>query len=475
MAQETAIDGKTLVTGLIGNPVGHSFSPLIHNTISQKLGENMVYVPLPVENGEQLGDAIRGAYAMGFAGLNVTVPYKQAVIPFLKEIDPVAEAIGAVNTLVRTDGGYKGYNTDYKGLRRALEAEGVTIWNYDVVLVGAGGAARAAGFMCGEAGVKHLAILNRTQEKAEALAADIRRVFPKMEITCYPLSQPGRIPFEKFLAIQCTKVGLYPNTQETPIQSPMFFRRAVLAYDCIYNPEETLFLRKVREHGHTGWGGTGMLLYQGVESHEYWTGKRIPDEAVKETGHLLRSCFRRSRKNNLVLVGFMGSGKTTVGKTIARKTGASFVDTDSLIVEESGMKVSEIFQKEGEGGFRNRETALLSKLSTENQENVIYATGGGVVIRKENHPYLREIGTVVLLDVTEETVIRRLGKDSTRPLLQGPDRAKKVRTLLVRRIDAYRSVADYIIDADHGTPDEIADRILAVTGFAEGKKGKTNT
>ena len=122
------IDGKTRVLGLLGNPVAHTFSPAIHNTVAEETGDNVVYVPFHVESEEQLGDAVRGAYALNLLGLNVTVPYKQAVIPYLKEIDPVAKAIGAVNTLVRVDGGSRGYNTDYKGLRRALEAEGVVIW-----------------------------------------------------------------------------------------------------------------------------------------------------------------------------------------------------------------------------------------------------------------------------------------------------------------------------------------------------------
>ncbi len=460
------IDGKTRVLGLLGNPVAHTFSPAIHNTVAEETGDNVVYVPFHVESEEQLGDAVRGAYALNLLGLNVTVPYKQAVIPYLKEIDPVAKAIGAVNTLVRVDGGYRGYNTDYKGLRRALEAEGVVIWKHDVVIVGAGGAARAAGFMCGEAGVKRLCILNRTVEKAEHLAADIKALFPKMEITALPLTQSAKIPFQKFLAIQCTKAGLAPNTNETPVASPLFFQKCELAYDCIYNPEETLFLKKVKEHGGTGWCGIGMLLYQGIAAYELWMDSHVPQRAVDLAREELLSFLRAGKRKNLVLVGFMGSGKTTVGKTLARFTGCPLVDCDEEIVRAAGKKVTEIFQEEGENGFRNRETALLKSLVASGKEGVIYSTGGGVVIREENRPLLKELGTVVLLDISAETVIARLGKDRTRPLLQGPDRTKKVRTLLVRRKDAYQQAADLEVDAGHGTPEEIAKNILARTGFA---------
>ena len=466
----TEIDGRTRLCGLIGDPVEHTFSPAIHNTVAEQTGENLVYVPFHVKSREDIPAAVQGAYALNILGLNVTVPYKQAVIPCLKEVDPVAEAIGAVNTLVRIDGGYRGYNTDYKGLRRALEAQGVVIWKHDVVIIGAGGAARAAGFMCGEAGVKRLVILNRTVEKAQALAQDIQKLFPAMEITALPLSQAGRIPFAKCLAIQCTKVGLSPNTEETPVTSALFFQKCELAYDCIYNPEETLFLRKVRQYGGTGWCGIGMLLYQGIEAYELWTGKRVSKDAAERARNVLSSFLHAGKKKNLVLVGFMGSGKTTVGKALARQTGCPLFDCDEEIVKQSGKKITEIFQTEGEGGFRRRETALLQELCRRKEEGVIYSTGGGVVMSPENRQYLKELGTVVLLDITAETVIQRLGRDSTRPLLQGPDRVKKVRTLLVRRQDAYHQAADLTIDAGKGTPDEIAEEIIKRTGFAGEKR-----
>lgn len=465
----TEIDGRTRLCGLIGDPVEHTFSPAIHNTVAEETGENLVYVPFHVASKEELPAAIQGAYALNVLGLNVTVPYKQAVIPLLKEVDPVAEAIGAVNTLVRTEGGYRGCNTDYKGLRRALEAQGVILWKHDVVIIGAGGAARAAGFMCGEAGVKRLVILNRTVEKAQSLAESIQRLFPGMEITVLPLSQAGRIPFAKCLAIQCTKAGLSPNTEETPVTSPLFFQKCELAYDCIYNPEETLFLKKVRQYGGTGWCGIDMLLYQGIEAYELWTGARVSRDAAEHARKAFGSFLHAGKKKNLVLVGFMGSGKTTVGRALSALTGCPLVDCDEQITRDSGKKVTEIFQTEGESGFRRRETALLQELCSREQEGIIYSTGGGVVISPENRKYLKKLGTVVLLDITAETVIQRLGKDSTRPLLQGPDRVKKVRTLLVRRQDAYHQAADLVVDAGSGTPDSIAEEIIARTGFAGGK------
>ena len=140
------IDGYTRVCGVMGNPVEHTMSPAIHNTLAQALGENLVYIPFHVPAGHA-GDAVRGAYALNLLGMNVTVPYKRDVVPFLKEIDPLAETIGAVNTLVRTEGGFKGYNTDMPGLYRAMCEDGVRIEGEDILILGAGGVARAVAIL----------------------------------------------------------------------------------------------------------------------------------------------------------------------------------------------------------------------------------------------------------------------------------------------------------------------------------------
>ena len=177
---------------------------------------------------------------------------------------------------------------------------------------------------------------------------------------------------------------------------------------------------------------------------------------------------------NYVLIGFMGCGKTTVGKELAKKTGGRQLDTDALIVEKAGMPVTEIFRQEGEQGFRLRETALLGELAQEKRENTVFSTGGGIVMQEENRPFLHQLGTVVFLDVTPEEVIRRLGKDTTRPLLQGPDRMKKVRTLMARRRAAYEGCADLIVAVDGKTPEEIAKEIMEKDRALE-KKGKEET
>jgi shikimate dehydrogenase len=284
------ITGTTKVCGLIGSPVAHTLSPLIQNTLAEDLGQNLVYVPLPV--AEDPGAAVRGCYAMGFTGMNVTVPYKQAVIPFLTELDPFAGRIGAVNTLVRTEDqkGYKGYNTDVLGLRRALLREHCDLRGRSVVLTGAGGAARAAGFCIADAGAENLVILNRTEEKAALLASEIGAAFPQVHVTSGFIADAGKhgkLPAGRIIAIQSTSVGLSPDTDKTPIEDPAFFEKVEFAFDLIYKPAETRFLACVREAGGRTANGLKMLLWQGIASFELWTGTEVSDEEAARIEALL--------------------------------------------------------------------------------------------------------------------------------------------------------------------------------------------
>lgn len=286
----TEIQGTTRLCGIIGNPVRHTFSPFIHNTLAGLTGTDLVYAPLAVEDPDTIREAVFGAYDLNILGMNVTVPYKGQVIPCLKEIDPVAQAIGAVNTLVRVDGGYKGYNTDYLGLGRALE--NLDAMHENVVLVGAGGAARAAGFVCGTHGVRHLVILNRTVSKAEALAEQLQQSFPEMAIDVLPMDAAGALPSYgdgQYLAIQCTSVGLAPNVDAAPITDPAFYERLTYAYDCIYIPEETRFLQLAAEHGVSGACGIEMLLWQGILAWELWTNVHPDEEQVAAVKAALRA------------------------------------------------------------------------------------------------------------------------------------------------------------------------------------------
>lgn len=273
-----AIDGKTRTCGLIGNPVEHTLSPVLHNTLADMLGQNLAYLPFPVEKGN-LEQAIAGAWALNLLGLNVTVPYKSEVLPFLKEIDSLAEQIGAVNTLVRVEGGYKGYNTDMPGLYRAMCEDGIGLEGEKVLILGAGGVARAVALMCARKGAGEIIILNRTLEKAQAIAEEVNALTGNKKVQAWRLEDYKRLPEDaEYLAIQTTNVGMHPHVDAAVIEDAAFYRRIHTGYDLIFNPWETKFMKLVQERGGKAYNGLKMLLYQGVIAYELWTGISVEQE-----------------------------------------------------------------------------------------------------------------------------------------------------------------------------------------------------
>lgn len=281
------INGHTRLCGLIGNPVEHTLSPVIHNTVAEEMHDNLVYVPFHVEQGN-LQKAIAGAYSLNVLGLNVTVPYKQAVIPCLDCVEGLAEKIGAVNTLVRTENGFRGYNTDMMGLYRAMEEEGIAFEAEDMILLGAGGAARAAAFLCAEKGAKRVYLLNRSYEKAAVLAEEVNRAYERDCILPMALSEYEKLPEEKMTAIQGTSAGLYPNTEDAVILDPAFYQHINKAYDLIYKPEETRFMKLVKEAGGEAYCGIRMLLYQGIIAYELFLDTKVPENVIRKVSALLQ-------------------------------------------------------------------------------------------------------------------------------------------------------------------------------------------
>ncbi|MGN1147738.1 MAG: shikimate dehydrogenase [Lachnospiraceae bacterium] len=280
------IDGLTRVCGLIGCPVEHTLSPIIHNTLAEITGEKMVYVPFKVEP-DRLGAAVEGAYALDILGLNVTVPHKEKVIPFLKETDALAGKIGAVNTLVRTEGGYKGYNTDMPGLYRAMRSDGVCVDGKKVIILGAGGVARAVAVMLSDKAEK-IYILNRTVEKAETIAGEVNGYAGRRVAEAYALADYAMLPEEKYLAIQATNVGMYPHVEDAVIADADFYKRIDTGYDLIYNPGETRFMKLVKEAGGQAFNGLKMLLYQGIIAFELWNGLTVSEEQAEMIYERLR-------------------------------------------------------------------------------------------------------------------------------------------------------------------------------------------
>lgn len=274
-------NGHTRACGLIGNPVAHTQSPMIQNHMARATGQNLVYLPFPVAHGD-LEAAVKGALALDFLGLNVTVPYKSDVIACLAEIDPLAERIGAVNTLVRCEGGYKGYNTDMPGLYRAMQQEGVEIAGREVVILGAGGVARAVAVMLLDRGAAGVYILNRTEDKAAAVAEEINRMAGRSFARAYALTDYEKIPGDKWLVIQATSVGMHPHVEDAVIEDQVFYRHVEIGYDLIFNPGVTRFMRLTEAAGGRIFNGARMLVYQGIIAFELWTGMSIGQDMADE-------------------------------------------------------------------------------------------------------------------------------------------------------------------------------------------------
>lgn len=281
------INGHTRLCGIIGNPIEHTLSPAIHNTLAEKSGHNLVYVPFYVENGF-LDDAVKGAFGLNVLGMNVTVPYKSDVIACLSDIDELAKNIGAVNTLVRTQEGYKGYNTDILGLYRAMCSEGIKIEGEQVILLGAGGAARAVAFLCAEKGAEKVYLLNRSIDKAQTVADEVNKTFGKECIVPMVTADYRKLPDKKFLAIQGTSVGLHPDSDKAVIEDKEFYQKIHTGYDLIYKPAETKFMKLVKENGGLAYNGLKMLLYQGIIAYELWNNTEISEETVGEIYEILK-------------------------------------------------------------------------------------------------------------------------------------------------------------------------------------------
>lgn len=279
--------GKTVVCGVMGCPIEHSMSPMMHNYYSEQMGVDMTYVPFKVEPG-QVGDAVRGAFALNVRGVNVTVPHKQVVMEHLCGIDEAAQAIGAVNTLVRVEGGYKGYNTDAAGLSRAMAEAGMEICGRTCILLGAGGAAKAAAYVLVKQGAAKVYVLNRSADRARDLADYINGRFSREILIPLALSDWQSIPESGCLAVQTTSVGMHPQVDAAPIEEPGFYGKLDAAFDVIYTPMETRFMKLAAEAGARTSNGLDMLLYQGIAAYELWNPEiKVSDAAIGGARELL--------------------------------------------------------------------------------------------------------------------------------------------------------------------------------------------
>ena len=389
--------------GLLGEKLGHSFSPQIHRDLA---GYDYQLLPTPPE-------AVEDLFARrAFQGLNVTIPYKRMVMPLCDEIDPRAAAIGAVNTVVNQNGRLTGYNTDIDGFLYMARRAGVDMTGKKVVILGSGGTSRPARPAAGELGAREIITVSRHGED-----------------NYQNLSRHA----DAQVLVNTTPVGMYPNWGQSPVSLESFpALEGVL--DVVYNPLRTALLLQAEERGLPRSCGLPMLVAQAKRAAELFTGQNIDDSRTEAVLHGLRR-----QLTSIVLIGMPGCGKTTVGRALAGKLGRTFVDLDEEIVRRAGTSIPEIFAREGEAGFRERESALVREFGE--RTGLVVSTGGGVVTRRENYIPLKQNG--LLLHLRRDPAA--LPTDG-RPLSQ----ATAPEELWRRRAPLYAAFADGEID-NNGT------------------------
>ena len=389
--------------GLLGEKLGHSFSPQIHRDLA---GYDYQLLPTPPE-------AVEDLFARrAFQGLNVTIPYKRTVMPLCDEIDPRAAAIGAVNTVVNRNGRLTGYNTDIDGFLYMARRAGVDMAGKKVVILGSGGTSRTTRAAAGELGAREIVTVSRHGED-----------------NYQNLSRHA----DAQVLVNTTPVGMYPNWGQSPVSLESFpALEGVL--DVVYNPLRTALLLQAEERGLPRSCGLPMLVAQAKRAAELFTGQNIDDSRAEAVLHGLRG-----QLTSIVLIGMPGCGKTTVGRALAGKLGRTFVDLDEEIVRRAGTSIPEIFAREGEAGFRERESALVREFGE--RTGLVVSTGGGVVTRRENYIPLKQNG--LLLHLRRDPA--SLPTDG-RPLSQ----ATAPEELWRRRAPLYAAFADGEID-NNGT------------------------
>ena len=404
--------------GLIGEHLGHSFSKAIHEKIADYVYEIKEIEPDKVEEFMS---------AREFNGINVTIPYKEKVIPMLDYVDESAKKIGAVNTVVNKNGKLYGYNTDYSGMKALVLRVGAEINGKKVLIIGTGGTSKTARAVVTDLGAKEIIFVSNVPVDGALSYEEVYTNHTDVDVI-----------------FNTSPVGMYPKNNTCPIDLSKFYKLTALI-DVVYNPIQTKLIREAKARGIKAEGGLYMLGAQAVYAYEHFSGN-------KATKELCDSVYNDviNEKSNIILIGMPASGKSSVGKALANLTGKQFIDTDVEIVKAEGKEISDIFSEKGEAYFRDLESKIIEDVSKLN--GYIIATGGGAILREANCDSLRQNGKLYFLDRSLELLI----PTSDRPL--SSDRAS-IEKRYNERYEIYCRVCDVKINGD-GTVDEVAKEIL---------------
>lgn len=282
MELDKRVTGKTRLIGIIGNPVEHSVSPMLHNSLCRQLGIDVIYVPFKVEKND-LDNAVKGLKAINILGFNITIPYKKEIMKYIDDNTKEALLMGAVNTVKNIDGRFYGYNTDAEGFSRSFKEEsGTNFKDKKIVLIGAGGAARAIAVKMTIEGARKIYVVNRTESKArefiEMINSNVKNI---AEYASMDENSDTGVLKQSDIIINTTSVGMYPNIDESPIGHSDIFSGGQIVYDVVYNPSKTKFLSYAENKGCKTINGLGMLFYQGIFAFEIWTGIKLTEDVVK--------------------------------------------------------------------------------------------------------------------------------------------------------------------------------------------------
>ena len=393
--------------GLIGEKLSHSFSKEIHEALAD----------YEYEIAEIARDELDGFMkSKDFIAINVTIPYKEEVIPYLDFISDQAKEIGAVNTIVNRDGNLYGYNTDFLGMTDLINYAGIEITGKKVLILGTGGTSKTSLAVVKALGAKEIYIVSRSGKDGALTYGEAIEKHSDAEVI-----------------INTTPSGMYPNIDGLPID-PVKFTKLEGVIDAIYNPLRTRFVQRARECGARAEGGLYMLVAQGVRAAEIFLGKKFPEgETDKVYKKILRS------KENIVLSGMPGSGKSTIGKMIAEKLECPFIDLDDEIVKKAGKPITRIFAEGGESYFRDIETEAVKNVAR--ISGAVIATGGGAILRDENVRLLKQNGRIYFLDRPLEQLL----PTADRPLALSAEAIKKRYN---ERYPRYCSVCDIHLKTD---------------------------